>query len=100
MIYACLWAGPGIAAYESWAPTVSSLCEAGVPTLITDFCEEAAHLARQVVQSQADKRPTKPAVSEIQVNAFRKPLSCQGDDNLLPSYSNSFLFWLSKSSRK
>jgi hypothetical protein len=39
-------------------------------------------------------------VSEIQVNAFRKPLSCQGDDNLLPSYSNSFLFWLSKSSRK
>jgi len=92
-------AGPGIAAYESWAPTISLLCNAGVPTLITDFCEEAAHLAQQVVKSQAEKCHTKPAVSEVQVNAFRKPLSCQGDDNLLPSYSNSFLFWLSKPPR-
>jgi len=68
------------------------LCEARVPTLFTDFCEEAAFLAHQAVESQAGGCP----VSDVEVNAFRKPLSCQGDDNLLPSYSNAFMFWLSK----
>ena len=28
----------------------------------------------------------------ISVNPFRRPFSCQGRDNNLPSYSNAFMF--------
>ena len=31
----------------------------------------------------------------VHVNPFRQPLSCQGADNALPSYSNGFGFFVS-----
>lgn len=59
------------------------------PALFTDFCEEAAFQAMCVLKATAhgDMLWLTPTV-----NPFRNPLSCQGRDNNLPSYSNAFVF--------
>ena len=57
--------------------------------MFTDFCEEAAVRGQAMLQ-HLGARDLLP----ITVNPFRSPLSCTGDDNRLPSYSNAFLFGL------
>ena len=84
----------GIAAYPSWMPTIAALCQNGIPTLISDFCEEAIFLARKAAISILDSMDLEGPISEICLNPYRSPLSCQGEDNHLPSYSNCFIFWL------
>ena len=84
----------GIVAYQSWYPTMRLLCKMGIPTMITDFCEEATRLAREAAIEMLNELHLEQCVSEVMLNPFRNPMSCQGDDNLLPSYSNCFLFWL------
>ena len=89
-------AATGLAAYPSWQPTVRVLLtEALVPLLITDFCEEAGLMARNLLlaELQVTTKVDSLGVSKLQVNPFRRPVSCQGDDNCLPSYSNCFYFW-------
>ena len=80
----------GLAAYPSWVPTLKLLSQQDAPPAIfTDFCEEAAVQAIRVMQAVA-RGPMQWI--PISVNPFRKPLSCQGRDNNLPSYSNAFMF--------
>jgi len=59
--------------------------------IVTDLCEEAALLARAVLQ-QAMGAP-----SEVAVNPFRCPLRTCAADNRLPAYSNGFIFTCSAS---
>ena len=80
----------GLAAYPSWVPTLQYLCRPEQPwAVFTDYCEEAAYRAEQLIQALAGPDATwlKPTV-----NPFRSPLSCTGNDNRLPSYSNAFMF--------
>ena len=89
-------AAAGLAVYPSWQPTVRVLLtESPAPLLITDFCEEAGLLAHSLLlaELQVTRNCVGLGVSELQVNPFRRPVSCQGDDNCLPSYSNCFYFW-------
>jgi len=57
------------------------------PAFFTDFCREAANMARQGLQAVGAEL-TYP----IGINPFRRPLCCTAADNALPSYSNGFLF--------
>ena len=80
----------GHAAYPSWVPSLQLLTQAGAPPAIfTDFCEEAAFQAVRVMQAVAEQDMQ---WLPIGINPFRSPLSCQGKDNRLPSYSNAFVF--------
>lgn len=83
-------ANAGLAAYPSWVPTLKLLSQQDAPpAMFTDFCEEAAVQAIRVMQAVA-RGPMQWI--PISVNPFRKPVSCQGRDNNLPSYSNAFIF--------
>lgn len=86
----------GLAAYASWVPTLQLLSQEGSPPAVfTDFCEEAAvqgmHVMQAVVGGPMHWMP-------ISINPFRKPLSCQGRDNNLPSFSNAFMFGMAPQS--
>ena len=85
----CMCGPAGLAAYVSWAPTIRRLLtgSAGVVCLFTDYCEEAAERAMSMLQALGAQ-----TLMPITVNPFRSPLSCTGDDNRLPSYSNAFMF--------
>ena len=54
--------------------------------VITDFCEEAARLAREVAQG-AGLECTQPCI-----NPFRSPMRMVQPDNNLPSYPHAFVF--------
>ncbi|KAL0048160.1 hypothetical protein WJX82_008913 [Trebouxia sp. C0006] len=83
-------ANAGLAAYPSWVPTLQLLSHRSAPaSIFTDFCEEAAFQGMRVMQAVAQGPMQWMPVA---VNPFRKPLSCQGRDNNLPSYSNAFIF--------
>lgn len=61
--------------------------------LFTDYCEEAALRA---VQMAAAVAPALRLCMPVQVNPFRQPLRRQQPDNALPSYSNGFVFALTR----
>ena len=65
-----------------------------MPVMLTDFCEEATHLSQQAALDMFESLNLTDAASEIALNPFRNPLTCQGNDNYLPSHSNCFYFWL------
>ncbi len=80
----------GLAAYPSWVPTIERLTApswAAVPRVFTDHCEEAAVRAATVLTGVSGRRLSLP----VTLNPFRQPLSSQGSDNALPTYSNAFL---------
>lgn len=86
--HVCLLAG--LAAYASWVPTLQLLSHEGSPPAVfTDFCEEAAVQGMRAMQAVVGSSMHWMPVS---INPFRKPLSCQGRDNNLPSFSNAFIF--------
>ena len=86
----------GLAAYASWVSTLQLLSHAGSPPAVfTDFCEEAAVQGMHVMQAVVGKSMHWMPVS---INPFRKPLSCQGRDNNLPSFSNAFMFGMAPQS--
>eukprot|EP00897_Mesotaenium_endlicherianum_P003496 jgi/Mesen1/3174/ME000184S02239 len=59
-----------------------------IPCVVTDFCEEAAVLAAQVMEAVYCRHLTLP----VQVNPFRQPLSSKDGGMALPTLSNAFIF--------
>ncbi|KAM7261242.1 hypothetical protein ACFE04_026717 [Oxalis oulophora] len=80
----------GLAAYPSWLPTIELLKEIDVPTVFSDYCEEACNLSSDCVNSVTGCRFKIP----IQLNPFRQPMAVEGSPLLIPCYSNCFLFGL------
>ncbi|CAH1424692.1 unnamed protein product [Lactuca virosa] len=78
----------GIAAYKSWLPTIELIREIEIPTIFSDYCEEACHLAANCISSVTGSPPTIP----VQLNPFRQPLAVEDTALILPCYSNCFLF--------
>ncbi|KAI3497724.1 hypothetical protein L1887_33221 [Cichorium endivia] len=78
----------GIAAYKSWQPTIELIREIEIPTILSDYCEEACHLASNCISSVTGSPPTIP----VQLNPFRQPLAVEDTALILPCYSNCFLF--------
>ncbi|XP_076892845.1 uncharacterized protein LOC143544690 [Bidens hawaiensis] len=78
----------GIAAYKSWLPTIELIREIEVPTIFSDYCEEACHLAANCITSVTGT----PLAIPVQLNPFRHPLAVEDSALLLPCYSNCFLF--------
>ena len=98
----------GLAAHPDWVPTLQGLARlhegegkgeqeeqrdeinAATPLCIfTDFCEEAALRAEQMVACLC---PGLRSVMPVTLNRFRQPLRRWQPDNALPSYSNGFVF--------
>ncbi|KAI3467454.1 hypothetical protein Pfo_024117 [Paulownia fortunei] len=80
----------GIAAYQSWLPTLELLKEIKAPAVFSDYCEEASHLAVCCISSATGSAPK----IEIQINPFRQPLCVEETALYLPCFSNCFLFGL------
>ncbi|KAK9090538.1 hypothetical protein Sjap_023715 [Stephania japonica] len=78
----------GIAAYSSWLPTIELIKDMNVPTIITDYCEEAAHLAVSCITTVTSR----PLSIPVQLNPFRQPLVMEDTVLYLPCYSNCFIF--------
>ena len=102
----------GVAAFESWAPTVRLLVRGNAPVVITDFTEEAARMAREAWMGCAregtgDKRgddvggSSRGRCTEVTSNPLRQPMSAAGSDTALPAYSNGFVFaWVPGEDRR
>ncbi|KAM7251925.1 hypothetical protein ACFE04_023808 [Oxalis oulophora] len=84
----------GLAAYPSWLPTIELLKEIDVPTVFSDYCEEACNLSSDCVNSVTGCRFKIP----IQLNPFRQPMAVEDSPLLIPCYSNCFLFVSSSTS--
>ena len=86
----------GLPVFESWQPTLKAILGMSSEIIITDYTEEAISLAHTVVKGELEaggEQALKDRVlSEPVMNPLRRPLSCQGRDNLLPSCSNGFMF--------
>ena len=80
----------GLAAYNTWGPGVRALQANGIAFAFTDYTEEAGRLG--VERMQSDGVPCNP---DCTVNRFFQPLSLADGSNLLPSYSNGFI-WTSR----
>ncbi|KAK8943712.1 hypothetical protein KSP40_PGU012648 [Platanthera guangdongensis] len=78
----------GIAAYPSWLPSIELISKIGVPTIFSDFCEEAAFLATRCISTVIGH----PLPLPLQVNPFRQPMLMEDQALYLPCYSNCFLF--------
>ncbi|GLT74268.1 hypothetical protein SLA2020_460740 [Shorea laevis] len=78
----------GIAAFSSWLPTLELLKEINVPTVFTDYCEEACQLASHCINASTSCHLRLP----IQLNPFRQPMVVEDSPLFLPCYSNCFLF--------
>ncbi|KAK9113933.1 hypothetical protein Syun_020730 [Stephania yunnanensis] len=78
----------GIAAYSSWLPTIELIKDMNVPTIITDYCEEAAYLAASCITTVTSH----PLSIPVQLNPFRQPLVMEDTALYLPCYSNCFIF--------
>ncbi|XP_076947275.1 uncharacterized protein LOC143619157 [Bidens hawaiensis] len=70
----------GIAAYKSWLPTIELIREIEVPTIFSDYCEEACRLADNCITSVTGTPLTVP----VQLNPFRQPLAVEDSALLLP----------------
>ncbi|GER54855.1 zinc ion binding [Striga asiatica] len=78
----------GIAAYTSWVPTLEVIKQMHVPLVLSDYCEEASHLAASCISST-----TGTALKiQIQINPFRQPFRVEESALCLPCYSNCFVF--------
>lgn len=86
-------ANAGIAAFSSWHPSLRLIETLDVPVFFTDYCEEAAVMAMETIQSVCSGRRQQRALAfPVQVNPFRQPL-CPGNMDLdLPTFSNAFIF--------
>ncbi|KAI3505669.1 hypothetical protein L1887_27829 [Cichorium endivia] len=62
--------------------------ETEIPTILSDYCEEACHLAANCISSVTGSPPTIP----VQLNPFRQPLAVEDTTLIPPCYSNCFLF--------
>ncbi|XP_027361341.1 zinc finger MYND domain-containing protein 15 isoform X2 [Abrus precatorius] len=78
----------GIAAYSSWLPSIELIEKIDVPVILTDYCEEACHLAASCIKT-VSRRPLR---LPVQLNPFRQPMAVEESVLLLPCYSNCFLF--------
>ncbi|KAG9439848.1 hypothetical protein H6P81_020013 [Aristolochia fimbriata] len=78
----------GIAAYTSWLPTIELIRMMDVPSIFSDYCEEAALLAANCIGQVTGQSLRYP----IQLNPFRQPLAVADSALYLPCYSNCFLF--------
>nr|XP_046185592.1 zinc finger MYND domain-containing protein 15-like [Oncorhynchus gorbuscha] len=80
---------PAILHQESWLSTLPRLQSLRVPAY---FCEvgELSCVCSQQVMSQA----TGGTLSPAHINPFHCPLRITGGDNMLPWYSNAFIFHL------
>lgn len=78
----------GIAAYSSWLPTIELIKNINIPTVFSDYCEEACHLAACCINTVTGH----PLSLPIQLNPFRQPMVVEDSALLLPCYSNCFLF--------
>ncbi|KAI5078428.1 hypothetical protein GOP47_0006099 [Adiantum capillus-veneris] len=78
----------GVAAFPSWIPTLELIYKLQVPSIFTDFCEEATMLALKCIQKVLDCELSIP----MQINPFRQPMTPPCKVMELPTYSNCFLF--------
>ncbi|CAD7698714.1 unnamed protein product [Ostreobium quekettii] len=77
-------ANAGLEAYAGWRPSLERL-EAGVPLVVTDYCEEAAARAGVVLGALGLR------VRSVGLNPFRQPVRDRRAGNNLPSCSNGFV---------
>ena len=82
----------GLAAFDSWRPTTQLVLRGNAELVVTDFTEEAANLAHGIVESEMKRLGCSRTLDKVCMNPFRRPLSSQGADNLLPFCSNGFMF--------
>ncbi|XP_062305967.1 zinc finger MYND domain-containing protein 15-like [Osmerus eperlanus] len=80
---------PMIPLHESWLSTLPRLQSLRVPAYFSEVSELSCECSLQVM-SQA----TGGAVSTPHINPFHCPLRITGGDNMLPWYSNAFIFHL------
>ena len=80
----------GLAAYNTWGPGVGALQANGIPFAFTDYTEEAGRLGIERLQSDGLL-----CNHECRVNHFFQPKSLADGSNLLPCYSNGFI-WTSR----
>ncbi|XP_046904742.1 zinc finger MYND domain-containing protein 15-like [Hypomesus transpacificus] len=80
---------PMIPLHESWLSTLPRLQSLRVPAYFCEVSELSCECSLQVM-SQA----TGGAVSTPHINPFHCPLRITGGDNMLPWYSNAFIFHL------
>jgi len=80
----------GLAAFPSWVPTLEALARTGAPPAVfTDFTEEAALLAADVLRASAGRG--KPADPRVVLNPFRQNMAITNTDHKLPTFFNGWL---------
>ncbi|XP_036452151.1 zinc finger MYND domain-containing protein 15-like [Colossoma macropomum] len=80
---------PAIPLHDSWLSTLPRLQSMRVPAYFCELSELSCESSKQVMSSA-----TGGALSHPTINPFRCPLRLCGGDNLLPWYSNAFIFHL------
>ncbi|KAL6490731.1 hypothetical protein MHYP_G00010760 [Metynnis hypsauchen] len=80
---------PAIPLHDSWLSTLPRLQSMRVPAYFCELSESTCESSEQVMSSA-----TGGALSRPIINPFHCPLRLCGGDNLLPWYSNAFIFHL------
>ncbi|KAI4881133.1 hypothetical protein NFI96_017875 [Prochilodus magdalenae] len=80
---------PAIPLHDSWLSTLPRLQSLRVPAYFCELSELSCESSKQMMSSA-----TGGALSCPTINPFRCPLRLCGGDNLLPWYSNAFIFHL------
>ncbi|XP_072542877.1 zinc finger MYND domain-containing protein 15-like [Salminus brasiliensis] len=80
---------PAIPLHDSWLSTLPRLQSLRVPAYFCELSELSCESSQQVMSSA-----TGGALSPPTINPFHCPLRICGGDNLLPWYSNAFIFHL------
>ncbi|CAH1796599.1 unnamed protein product, partial [Owenia fusiformis] len=79
----------GIGAYMPWANTLVTLKELGVPVYFTDYCQYSCECANPPMEHLKLGTATKPMI-----NPFRCPVRKFCEEQLMPWYSNGFIYTL------
>eukprot|EP00958_Prasinococcus_capsulatus_P011976 scaffold1190_cov393-Prasinococcus_capsulatus_cf.AAC.42 len=74
----------------------TALVQQELPAVFTDFCEEAALKAEQLVKDTCKSARARSELLSswwnLEPNPFRSPAVVKNEDNRLPSFANGFLF--------
>ncbi|ELU03975.1 hypothetical protein CAPTEDRAFT_186827 [Capitella teleta] len=81
----------GLAAYQSWQPTIECLKNTETPVFFTDYCRLSVDLSRKCLQSSRLGN-----LSDVTINPFYSPIREFNPEHLMPCFSNAFLFRLIK----
>lgn len=87
----------GIAVYGTWKATIQNFLKGSAEVVITDYSEEAINLAHEIATLEKMRDVTScKTIFAPKVNPLRRPLNSHGRDNILPSFSNGFMFYISE----